>query len=265
MATKEILKQNLKQMTVTELADAHCHLDLLSAAQIGEAINANVKTLITNGVDIKSDMAALKMADGRNIFAMLGIDPEHAVLVQPEELETAVGLIKGSFGPGIVGIGEIGLDGKIPNMDWQKTVFRRLLDLALELKVPVSIHSRDALDEVLSILEEKAVKKAHIHFFEGSTEQAKRVERMGYMISIPPLESGRRRKVIKEVSIDNIMVESDAPAAVKSPLDVRKAVEMIAEEKRITFEQAAQAVVANTKRFFGIESKPKPKLTLMRN
>jgi Tat protein secretion system quality control protein TatD with DNase activity len=60
------------------------------------------------------------------------------------------------------------------------------------------------------------------------------------------------------------MVESDAPAAVKSPSDVAKAVEMIAEEKRITFEQAAAAVVANTKRFFGIESS-KPKLTLMRN
>jgi Tat protein secretion system quality control protein TatD with DNase activity len=85
------------------------------------------------------------------------------------------------------------------------------------------------------------------------------------MISIPPLESARRRKVIKEVSIDNIMVESDAPAAAKSPADVRKAVEMIAEEKRITFEQAAHAVVANTKRFFGIGDKPRPKLTLMRN
>ena len=47
--------------------------------------------------------------------------------------------------------------------------------------------------------------------------------------------------------------------------DVKKAVEMIAEEKRITFEQAAHAVVANTKRYFGIENAGKPKLTLMRN
>ena len=265
MATREILKHDLQVKTVTELADAHCHLDLLSASQIGEAINASVKTLITNGVDIKSDMAAMRIADGRNVFAMLGIDPEHAVLIRPDELEGALGLIRGSFGPGVVGIGEIGLDGKVGNMEWQKVVFRRLLDIALELRVPVSIHSREALDEVLAILEEKAVKKAHIHFFEGSIEQAKRVERMGYMISIPPLESARRRKVIKEVSIDNIMVESDAPAAAKSPADVKKAVEMIAEEKRITFEQAAHAVVANTKRYFGIENAGKPKLTLMRN
>jgi TatD DNase family protein len=265
MPTKEVLKQDLQQKTVTELADAHCHLDMVSASEVVAAINASVKTMITNGVDIKSDMAAMKMADGRNVFAMLGIDPEHAILVQPDELETVIGLIKGSFGPGIVGIGEIGLDGKVANMEWQKTVFRRLLDLANELKVPVSIHSREALDEVITILEEKAVKKAHIHFFEGSIEQAKRVERLGYMISIPPLESARRRKVIKEVSIDNIMVESDAPAAVKSPIEVHKAVEMIAEEKRITFEQAAHAVVANTKKFFGIESAGRPKLTLMRN
>jgi TatD DNase family protein len=167
MATKEVLKQEPEYKTMTELADAHCHLDMIGAMQIGEAINAGVKTMITNGVDIKSDMAATKLADGRNVFAMLGIDPEHAVLVQPEELEVVVGLIKGSIGTGVVGIGEIGLDGKVTNMEWQKKVFGRLLDLALELKVPVSIHSREALDEVLAILEEKGVKKAHIHFFEG--------------------------------------------------------------------------------------------------
>ncbi len=266
MPTRDVMKQAPQQKNVTELADAHCHLDMLGAFQINEAINAGVKTLVTNGVDIKSDMEAVRLADGRNIFAMLGVDPEHAVLVEPEELEAVVGLIKGSFGrPGIVGIGEIGLDGKAENMGWQRKVFGRLADLALELNVPVSVHSREAIDEVLSLLEAKGVRKAHIHFFEGSIEQGKRAERLGYMISIPPLESARRRKVIKEVSIDNIMVESDAPAAVKSPIDVTKAVEMIAEEKRITFEQAAHAVVANTKRFFSIESAGKPKLTLMRN
>jgi TatD DNase family protein len=263
MPTKDVTKQDV-QKTVTELADAHCHLDMMTGAQIGEGISGGVKTLITNGVDIKSDMAAVKLADGRNVFAMVGIDPEHAVLLEESELEVALGLIKGSIVSGVVGIGEIGLDGKVKNIEWQKKVFGRLLDLAVILNLPVSIHSRDALDEVLTMLEAKGVKKAHIHFFEGSIEQAKRVERLGYMISVPPLESGRRRKVIKEVSIDNIMVESDAPAAVKSLTDISKAVEIIAEEKRITYEQAARAVVANTKRFFGIEAS-KPKLTLMRN
>ena len=264
MPTREVLKQD-QQKSVTELADSHCHLDMISASQVGEAITLGVKTMITNGVDIKSDMEAIRLADGRNVFAMLGVDPEHAMLVEPEELEAVLGIIKGSFGrTGIVGIGEIGLDGKAENMEWQKKIFGRLVDLALELNVPVSVHSRAALDDVLSTLESKGVKKAHIHFFEGSVEQAKRAERLGYMLSFPPLESARRRKVIKEVSIDNIMVESDAPAAVKSPTDVRKAVEIVAEEKRITFEQAAHAVVANTKRFFGTE-REKPKLTLMRN
>lgn len=266
MTTREILKkdQNLQQKTIVELADAHCHLDLMDGASISEAINAGVKTLITNGVDIKSDMESVRLADGRNVFTMLGIDPEHSIFLEENELELAVNLIKGSITPGVVGIGEIGLDGKTGKMEWQKKVFGRFVDLASELQLPMSIHSREALDEVLSVLEAKGAKRAHIHFFEGSVEQAKRAERLGCMISIPPLESGRRRKVIKEVSIDNIMVESDAPVAVKSPADVSKAVEMIAEEKRITFEQAASSVVANTKRFFGIAD-GKPKLTLMRN
>ena len=123
MPTKDVLKHDLRERTATELADAHCHLDLMTGVQIGEAIEASVKTMITNGVDIKSDMQALRLADGRNVFAMLGIDPEHSVSVKPEELDVAIGLIRGSIGPGVVGIGEIGLDGKTPNMEWQRKVF----------------------------------------------------------------------------------------------------------------------------------------------
>ena len=60
------------------------------------------------------------------------------------------------------------------------------------------------------------------------------------MISIPPLESDKRSKVIKEISIDNIMVESRCPCGCKIPKDVIRAVEMIAEEKQLDIQRAAR-------------------------
>lgn len=241
-----------------ELADAHCHLDMVPASDIEDSLSSGVRTMINCGVDPTSNRTAIKICDGKNIFSMLGVDPEHVVSMSRKQLDEELAFIRKSMRAGVVGIGEIGLDqgAGIEKLEWQKEAFRAFIDLSLELNLPVSVHSRNSLDEVLTILEEKKAKKAHIHFFEGGIEQAKRVERLGYMLSIPALESGRRRKVIKEVSIDNIMVESDAPVAVKLPKDVIRAVEMIAEEKRITVEQAASAVVANTKRFFGTEAKP---------
>lgn len=250
MLTKQMNKSEPMQTSIVELADAHCHLDLMNSDEIREAVQYGVRTIITNGVDTKSNMAAANLHDGKNIFAMLGVDPEHGILMPDAELEFNIKTIRSARN--LAGIGEIGLDknGKVGNYERQKLIFERFVDLAIEMQLPMSIHSRNAVDEVLSILETKGAKKAHIHFFDGGVEQAKRMERMGYMLSIPPLESSRRRKIIKEVSIDNIMVESDSPVATKSPKEVRKAIEMVAEEKRISFERAAEATVANTKRFF---------------
>jgi TatD DNase family protein len=254
MATKQMLKEREQDYKmVTALADAHCHADLMSMDEINEAVRFGVRTIIADGVDTKSNIRVSQLHDGKHVYAMLGVDPEHCIGMSDDELEFNINMARTT--KGIVGIGEIGLDrgGRIGNFDRQRMVFERFLDVAKEMDLPVSVHSRNTIDEVLQILEGKGIRKAHIHFFEGNAEQCKRVEKLGYMISIPPLESAKRRKVIKEMSIDNIMVESDSPVAVKSPKDVRKAVEMIAEEKRIAFERAAEAVVLNTRRFFNID------------
>ena len=151
-----------------ELADAHCHLDLLGANGISDAVDFGVKTMITNGVDTASNIKSIKLADSRNVFAVLGIDPEHAVKTTDAELDANIRMIKQNASR-IVGIGEIGLDkgGRIDNFERQKMFFGKFIDLALEMNLPVSIHSRNAIVDVLAILESKEVKKAHIHFFEG--------------------------------------------------------------------------------------------------
>ncbi|MGC8651740.1 MAG: TatD family hydrolase [Candidatus Micrarchaeia archaeon] len=242
--------------TVPSMADAHCHLDLLDADGISNAIKGGVQLMVTDGVDTKSNLASLKLADRINIFAALGVDPEHAA-ISDEELEFNITLVR-SNKAAIVAIGEIGLDRKLATseagMKRQRQVFGKFLDLAVSLNMPVSVHARNAIDEVLQLLADKGVQKAHLHFFEGDVEQAKRAERLGYMISIPPFRSSRRDRVIKDIAIDNILAESDAPAAGTTPLDVKKSIGIVAAAKGISFEKAAEVLFYNTRRFFGIDA-----------
>jgi len=252
-----MVKEETKDRQVMEMADAHCHLDLMSdtKADLPKWLDQGVRTIITNGVDTKSNVKSVELTDGRHIFAMLGIDPEHALTTE-EELEFNIKMIKHNHSK-INGIGEIGLDyghvkEKVPIVQ-QKMVFGRFLDLAADLRLPVSVHSRNALDDVLQMIEDRGLDAVHIHFFEGSVQQAKEIEKKGYMISVPPLHSSKRSKVIKEVAIDNIMPESDAPAVGSSPMEVYKSIEIVAEAKRIDLKKAADILTQNTKKFFRIK------------
>jgi TatD DNase family protein len=258
METKALFKEKeLVETEITELADAHCHLDLVQdPLEIKRAIAGGVRTIITNGVDTGSNIKSIELADNRRIFAALGIDPEH-VDISEQELEFNLKMIK-SNSKKIVAVGEIGLDYKkavTPELvAKQKSTFGRLLELADSIGVPVCVHSRNAMDDVLSIINEKGIKKVHIHFFEGNTQQAIEIVRRGYMISVPPLESSKRMRVLKEIAIDNIMAESDSPIVGASPLAVRQSIEIIAAAKGLSFESAAEAVTLNTKRFFNTPS-----------
>lgn len=260
MKTRQLVKDETIDKQITEMADSHCHLDLLTDDSIiKDAITNGVKTMVTNGIDTKSNISTLELADGRNVFAMLGIDPEHSGL-SDDELEFNIKTIKQNAAK-IVGIGEIGLDyGRVMetvNADRQMVVFGQMLDMAKQLRLPVSVHSRDALDDVFQMLHEKSIEMVHIHFFEGNVQQAKEAERRGYMISIPPIESERRSKVIKEIAIDNIMAESDAPAVGLSPRDVYRSIGMVSVIKKVEFNKAADLLTQNTKRFFKTNGKGK--------
>ena len=209
--------------------------------------------MITNGVDTASNVRSVEIADGKHIFAALGIDPEHAAPVSEEELDFNIKMIKSNAGR-IVAIGEIGLDYKrAPNAtekEKQKHVFLSFLELAEELHLPVSVHSRNALDDVIKIISAHNPERAHIHFFEGNASQTKAVRELGCMISVPPLESSKRGKAIREIGLDHIMAESDSPIVGATPRDVEKAVRSVAFIKGISFESAAEALTQNTKSFF---------------
>ena len=143
MGEKSVLKGDEKVLVKkqkTELADAHCHLDLIKDQKlISDAVLHGVHTIITNGVDFKSSKRALELCDSKHIFPAIGIDPENAMKISDDELdyqiELVVAMIKGNKGK-IVSVGEIGLDyTKAKSFELvakQRTVFERMLDAAKE-------------------------------------------------------------------------------------------------------------------------------------
>ncbi|EQD47911.1 tatd dnase, partial [mine drainage metagenome] len=137
----------------------------------------------------------------------------------------------------------------------QKHVFNIMLDSALDNNLPVSIHSRESFADVLKMVEDKGIKKAHFHFFDGSEEQAREIGKLGYYISVPPYKSQKRAKAISAMPLQQIMAETDSPIVGSSPKSVENAVMFIAGIKKLDYVNAARLTTENTKAFFNIKYK----------
>ncbi len=253
----KMLEREDETKSIVELADAHCHLDLIKdVAVIKETIAYGVGTIITDGVDTASNARSIELVDGEHIFAALGIDPEHAMLIKEDELNFNIGMIRSNASK-IIAIGEIGLDYKEAKTDperaWQKRVFGSFLDLADELHLPVSVHSRGAMEDVIEMIQAHRPESTHIHFFDGDAGQARMVDELGCMISVPPVESKKRAEAIKEMALERIMAESDSPIVGATPRDVERSVRTVASVKGMTFEGAAEVLTHNTKNFFNTQ------------
>jgi TatD DNase family protein len=248
-------KEEEKHKQKLEFIDAHCHPDFLSDEELDVANDRGVTALIVNGVDTKSNMSIIGERWRSGVFAALGVHPENALTMMDNEIDYNVNLIRANA-KNISAIGEIGLDYKFATSEKekqrQKEVFRKFVNLAIELDKPASVHSRDALDDVLDILEESKIKKAHIHFFEGDNAQAERVAKMGFVVSVPPMHSAKRMAAMESIPISNIMAETDSPTANMHIYDIDKSVMLIAKAKGLDFDNCAIAVADNTKRFFNI-------------
>lgn len=244
-----------RSFKLAEFSDAHCHLNLFSDPQgaIARAREQGVGLMITAGGSDKDNRESIRIADGaQGVFAVVGISPDFSSS-DSGSLKGLEGLIKSSNK--VVGIGEIGIDAKAADrvsIEIQREVFGAQLDLAKDLGVPVVIHSRGSLDEVAAMLEERGIRNAVFHFFEGGEEQAKMLAERGHLISVPPVMTGRRKRVIKNTSPSNLVAETDSPVVGKTPADVLDVCKAMAEIKGVPLEDVAESTTENIRRHFYI-------------
>lgn len=229
--------------------------------------DAGVGAVVIPGVDVESSRSALALAENRPwLFAAAGIHPEDCAGCTAADFSAIRDLCREKK---VVAIGEIGLDyywAENPPKEFQQMVFRRQLELALELELPVIVHDREAHGDSLAIVSEYPALRGVFHCFSGSPEMAEELIRRGWYLGIdgPITYKNARRapEVAAVIPLERMVVETDAPYLTPEPFrgkrnDSRKlpyVLETMAEWKGVTAEELAEITFANGKRLFGLEA-----------
>lgn len=247
--------------------DTHCHLEKKYYDDIDRIIEENRKAgidkIIVSGCEKEEIKEVFEYADKYDdVYLTLGFHPEYADSVTDEDILWLKSLIRNN--KKIVGIGEIGLDYYYSkeNRDSQITLFRKMLELAKESNLPVVIHSRDATKDTIDILKEFNL-KGIIHCFSGSLETAKEYIKIGYYLGIGGVvtfKNSNLRETLKELSLDNIVLETDSPYLSPTPLrgtvNSSKNIPLIAEELTkiysVSINEVSSKTISNTKSIFDI-------------
>jgi len=246
--------------------DSHCHLYDEYYNNIDEIINlsiqSNVIRFINNGCDNKTNEEVLdKISKYDNMYGTLGIHPENVDNYTKEDINFIEENLNNQK---VIAIGEIGLDYYYTkdNKEEQIELFENQLELAKKYNMPVVIHSREATLDTLNILKKYSLSGV-IHSFSGSLEVAKEYIKMGYLIGVNGVITFKNchiKEVIKELSLDNIVLETDSPYLTPVPfrgkqnnpshiIDIAK---FICELKDISLQELANITNNNFKRVFKI-------------
>lgn len=209
--------------------DTHCHLSKEDYDDIDKVINENkeagIDKIIISGCTRDTIVESLELAFKYNdVYVTIGYHPSEVNITTLEDLSLLEEQIKNKK---VVGIGEIGLDyhyGK-DDRDMQMDLFRRQMELASKYKLPVVIHSRDAVEDTICILKEYPDVVGDMHCFSGSVETAKIYINMGYKLGIGGVvtfKNSNLYKVIEMVGIENILLETDSPYLTPEPFRGKK-------------------------------------------
>lgn len=221
-----------------------------------------IDTVINIGADMNSSYAGIKLAEKYDyIYAAIGVHPHEASSLSEANLKTLKSLSKHKK---VVAIGEIGLDFYYDNSprDVQRFWFKKQLALALEIGLPVIIHSREAAQECFDIIKQSGVRSGVIHCYSGSVQMALEYVNLGFYLGIGGTSTYKNAKktieVIDSVPLERILIETDSPYLAPVPKrgernDSRNLIfvtEKIAEIKGISASQVANITKQNGKNLF---------------
>lgn len=254
------------------LFDTHAHyydsqFDEDRKEAIERAFSSGVKYILNASSDVASSVENISMAqEYEDIYAAVGIHP-HNVMDLNSNIISAISDF--ATYPKVVAIGEIGLDYFYDNSprEAQKLGFTKQIYLAVNLKLPIIIHDRDAHEDTMKIVREENAKRVGgvFHCFSGSVEMAREVLNNNFYISVGgPVtykNANRLLEVVKYVPEDRLLLETDCPYLPPEPLrgkrnesaNVRLVAERVAKIKGKTLSYITDITTSNAKTLFGIK------------
>lgn len=249
--------------------DSHTHLNTEQfnndiPETIEHAKELGVTEMAVVGFDRPTIEKSLELSQAyKEIQSIIGWHPTEAGSYTSEVEEY---LQKKLETPKVVALGEIGLDYHWMNdpKEVQAQVFRRQIAIAKEMKLPISIHTREALEDTYKILKEENIHDIGgiMHSFSGDTEWMKKFLDLGMHISLSGVVTFKKaldvQAVAKDVPIDWLLVETDAPYLSPVPYRgkrnepgyTRYVVEKIAELRGSSLEEIAEQTTKNAHQLF---------------
>ncbi len=264
------------------IVDVHAHLDHpylrhRLASIVKNAKEAGLHCIITNGLEMVSNRAALDISEKYDIIKpALGIYPPDALRnelkqafeegyiqkkdsVYPEfNFDEEMDFIRKKVHK-IIAIGEIGLDyNNNPDIQLQKNIFSSLIETAIKKSKPIIVHSRKAESDVMEILEGYNYKKTVMHCFSGKKALIKKGVDLGFSFSVPAnvVKSTHFQNLVDIVPLSHLLTETDSPFLSpfkdkqNEPAFVTESIKKISEIKKLEFEEASRIVFMNFKNMF---------------
>ena len=250
--------------------DSHAHYNDERSVEDREQLlellpQKGVKYVVNAGADMQSSCAGIKLAEKYEyIYATVGVHPHDVEEMTEEDLERLKEL---SVHPKVVAIGEIGLDYYYDHSprEKQKEWFKKQLELAKELSLPIVIHSREACQETFDMISESGIKEGVIHCFSGSKEMAKEYIKKGFYIGVGgavTFKNARKTvEVVEAIPLESIVIETDCPYLTPIPHRGKRndssyleyIAEKIAEIKGIQADEVGQVTLQNAKNLYRIK------------
>ena len=234
------------------LFDSHAHLNDARFDEDREALiqklqEEHVDLVLNPGADIETSISSVELANKYDfIYAAVGVHPHD-----------------------VKDLDDTAIDYYYDNSprEVQKEWFKKQIELANELKLPIIIHDRDAHQDTFEII--KNTKSPEIgcvlHCYSGNVELAKEYVKMGCYISIPGTvtfkNNKKTREVAKEIPLEYLLIETDSPYMAPEPHRGKRndpslvafVADKIAQEKGISYEKVCEATKENAKRLFNIK------------
>ena len=250
-----------------KLVDTHAHIyDKKFDGDFNEVmkrINNELDFVVSIGYDLESSEKSIDLSKKyEKIYSVIGFHPTEIKKYSEEAERKLEELVKN---PKVVAIGEIGLDYYWMDdpEEEQKKVFRMQMELARKLKLPVVIHTRDAMEDTVNILEEYKDLGGIMHCYPGSYETAKKLMDR-YYFGIGGVVTFKNNKVTKEtvkkLPLEKIVIETDCPYLTpepfrgkrNEPVYVKYVAEKIAEIKEVSLEEVIEVTTQNAKNAYSI-------------
>jgi TatD DNase family protein len=253
---------------VSRLVDTHCHLDDRKYHEDREDVIARaldtLEWMVAIGINSETIADTLAVTRDR-IYAGIGYHPYYAKDFDDAAAEK---LAEQTRHPSVVALGEMGLDyfHEYSPRDAQKRCFERQLRMAVELRLPVIIHNREADADSYAILKEFApeLPGCVMHCFGSGPEFAEQCLALGFHISFAGNVTYPKAQILRDaamvVPLDRMLVETDAPYLSPQPVRSKRCepssvvltAEALAQLRGVDFNEFAAQTTANAHRFFNV-------------